>query len=52
MQETTDQYRERMFSHVGGNDPMKLQAAAPAKLARLLKGVTGAKARRRPAPGK
>ena len=52
MQETADQYRERMFSHVGSNDPMKLQAAAPAKLARLLKGVTGAKARKRPAPGK
>jgi hypothetical protein len=52
MQETADQYRERMFSHVGGNDPMKLQAAAPAKLARLLKDVTGAKARKRPAPGK
>ena len=29
MQETADQYRERMFSQVGGNDPMKLQAAAP-----------------------
>ena len=52
MQETADQYRERMFSHVGSNDPMKLQAAAPVKLARLLKGVTGAKARKRPEPGK
>jgi hypothetical protein len=52
MPETADQYRERMFSHVGGNDPVKLQAAAPVKLARLLKGVTGAKARKRPAPGK
>lgn len=48
MQETADQYRQRMFSYVSGRDPMKLQAAAPANLARLLEGVSGAKARKRP----
>jgi hypothetical protein len=52
MQETAEQYRQRLFSYVGGNDPLKLQAAAPAKLARLLKGVSPAKTRKRPAPGK
>jgi hypothetical protein len=52
MPETTEQYRQRMFGHVSGNDPLKLQAAAPAKLAKLLKGVSAAKARKRPAPGK
>ena len=52
MQETAEQYRQRLFSYVGGNDPLKLQAAAPAKLARLLKGVNPAKTRKRPAPGK
>jgi uncharacterized damage-inducible protein DinB len=52
MQETADQYRKRMFSHVDGRDPLKMQAAAPAKLAKLLKGVSPAKARKRPASGK
>jgi hypothetical protein len=52
MQETAEQYRQRLFSYVGGNDPLKLQASAPAKLARLLKGVNPAKTRKRPAPGK
>jgi len=52
MAETAEQYRQRMFSHLEGKDPLKLQAAAPARLAKLLKGVTPAKARKRPAPGK
>jgi len=52
MQETADQYRHRMFSYVGGSDPLKLLAAAPGKLAKLLKAVSAAKARKRPAPGK
>ncbi|HEV3483755.1 MAG TPA: DinB family protein [Candidatus Acidoferrales bacterium] len=52
MQETVEQYRNRMFSHVGGNDPLKMLAAAPTKVAKLLKGLSPAKARKRPAPGK
>ena len=52
MQETVEQYRNRMFGHVGGNDPLKMLAAAPAKVAKLLKGVSPAKARKRPAPEK
>lgn len=52
MQETAEQYRNRMFGHVQKGDPMKMLAAAPKKLERLLKGVTSAKARKRPAPGK
>ena len=52
MPETAEQYRQRMFSHLEGKDPLKLQAAAPPRLAKLLKGVTPAKARKRPAPGK
>ena len=52
MQETAEQYRKRMLSHLEGRDPLKLQAAAPAKLAKLLKGVSPAKARKRPAPEK
>jgi len=52
MQETADQYRQRMFSYLNGRDPVKMQAAAPARLAKLLKGISPARARKRPAPGK
>jgi len=52
MPETAEQYRQRMFSHLEGKDALKLQAAAPARLAKLLKGVSPAKARKRPAPNK
>jgi hypothetical protein len=41
-----------MFEHIEGGNPLKMQAAAPARLAKLLKGVSPAKARKRPAPGK
>lgn len=52
MQETVEQYRNRMYGYVEGQSPLKLQAAAPAKLAKLLKGVSPAVARKRPAPDK
>jgi hypothetical protein len=52
MQETVDQYRQRILSFLNGRDPTKMQAAAPAKLAKLLKGISPARARKRPAPGK
>ena len=52
MQETTEQYRKRMFEHIEGGNRLKMQAAAPARLAKLLKGVSPAKARKRPAQGK
>ncbi|MGA2719374.1 MAG: DinB family protein [Candidatus Acidiferrales bacterium] len=52
MAETPEQYRKRMLSHLGGKDPLKLQTAAPQKVERLLKGVSAAKLRKRPAPGK
>jgi hypothetical protein len=43
---------KRCFSHLQGADPLKLQAGAPAKLAKLLKTVSPATVRKRPAPGK
>jgi len=52
MGETAEQYRNRMFSHLKGKNPLRLQAAAPARLKKLLKGVSSAKARKRPAPGR
>jgi hypothetical protein len=52
MQETSEEYKQRMYGYIAGRDPLKLQAAAPARLAKLMKKVTSAKARKRPAPGK
>jgi hypothetical protein len=52
MRETSEQYTQRMYGYLAGRDPVKLQAAAPAKLAKLLKGVNPMRARKRPAPGK
>ncbi len=52
MAETAEQYRKRMLSQLGGKHPLKLQAEAPKKIERLVKGVPPAKLRKRPAPGK
>ena len=52
MQETPEQYRQRMFGYIAGKDPLKVQAAAPRQIERLLKRLAPAKARKRPAPGK
>src|SRR5581483_1443870 len=52
MPETPEQYRNRMFANIDKQDPLKLQAATPAKLQRLLKGVSSAKLRKKPQPGK
>jgi DinB superfamily len=52
MAETAQEYRKRILDHVGDEDPLKLQAAAPKKIERLLKGVAAVKLRKRPAPEK
>jgi DinB superfamily len=52
MKETAEQYIKRMLGHVEGHDPVKLQAAAPKKIEKLLKGQPAAKLRKRPAPDK
>ncbi|MGH9691886.1 MAG: DinB family protein [Candidatus Acidiferrales bacterium] len=52
MQETPQEYRDRMLSYLEGADPLKLQAATARKIARMLKGVSAAKLRKRPAPAK
>ncbi len=52
MAETAEQYRKRMLAQLDGKHPLKLQAEAPKKIERLLKGVSPAKLRKRPAPGK
>jgi len=52
MPETAQQYTQRILSHTGDQDPIKLQAATPKKLARLIQGVSLAKLRKKPAPDK
>ncbi len=52
MQETAQEYTQRLLSYGDGKDPLRLQQAAPGKLAALLKGKTGKQLMRRPAPDK
>jgi hypothetical protein len=52
MQETVQNYTQRLLSYGEGKDPLRLQQAAPKKLALLLKGKTGRQLMRRPAPDK
>jgi len=52
MTETPQQYTARIISNLTGDDPLKIQAATPKKVERLIKGVPAAKLRQRPAPGK
>jgi uncharacterized damage-inducible protein DinB len=52
MQETPQQYTQRLLSNTEGKDPLALQRAAPKKLAALLKGRQKKQLTRRPAPGK
>jgi len=52
MQQTVEQYVQRILGYLGSQDPMRVQAATVGKIERLLKGVPAAKLKKRPAPGK
>jgi len=52
MPETPQQYTQRIMANAQGQDPIKVQSATNRKLARLVKGVSTAKLRKRPAPEK
>ena len=52
MQETPQQYTDRILSYQQGQDPLSVMAATPKKLVRLLKGVSRKTMFRRPAPDK
>lgn len=52
MQETPQQYTQRMLSYSQGGEPLRMQAAAPRKLAVLIKGKNKKQLTKRPAPGK
>src|SRR5580704_18914952 len=52
MQETPQEYIQRIIGILGGQKPLKIQADTPKKLGRLIQRVSPAKLRKRPAPGK
>ncbi|MGA8867598.1 MAG: DinB family protein [Candidatus Sulfotelmatobacter sp.] len=52
MNETPQQYTQRVLGYIEGKQPLAVQAATAKKLARLLKGVPTGKLRKRPATGK
>ena len=52
MQETAQQYTQRMLSLSEGKEPLRLQSAAPGKFAALIKGKNKKQLTQRPAPGK
>jgi hypothetical protein len=52
MQETPQQYTQRLLSYSEGKESLALQQAAPKKLAALLKGKNKKQLTRRPAPDK
>jgi hypothetical protein len=52
MNETPQEYIQRMLKQSEGMNPMKVQASTAAKLKRLIQRSPAAKLRKRPAPGK
>jgi len=52
MKETPQQYSQRILGFAGSQDPARVLAATPKKLSSLLRGLTPAMRRKRPAPGK
>lgn len=52
MQETPQEYLQRVLGLLGGQDPLKVQAATANKLRRLIGRAPSAKLHKRPAPGK
>ena len=52
MQETAQEYKQRIFSYLAENDPLKIQSATPKKLERLVSRASATKLRKQPEPGK
>ena len=50
MKETPQQYTQRIVGNVEGKQPLEVQAATAKKIGRLIKGLSTAKLRKRPAP--
>lgn len=52
MKETVQQYVQRIGSYIAGQEPLKVLAATPKKLERLVASASAAKLRKRPAADK
>ena len=52
MQETAQEYKQRIFGYLAEQDPVKIQSATSKKLARLVSRASASKLRKQPAPGK
>ncbi len=52
MQETPQQYRQRILANLEGQEPVKVQAATAGRLGRAMRGASPQRLARRPAPGK
>jgi len=52
MQETAQQYTQRLFGYLNGRDPLKVQRETPKKLAKLITGLSRKQAMGRPEAGK
>jgi hypothetical protein len=52
MQETAEQYKQRILGYLGDLKPLQVQATTPTRLERLIKKASRATLAKRPAPGK
>src|ERR1700739_681381 len=52
MQETAQEYKQRIFGYLAENDPGKVQSATSQKLGRLISRASASQLRKQPAPGK
>jgi hypothetical protein len=52
MQETAQEYKQRIFGYVAENDPVKIQSETAKKLSRLISRASAPRLRKQPAPGK
>jgi len=52
MQETAQQYTQRILAHTEGKQPLAVQRSTPKKLAALIKRLDRKRLAKRPAPGK
>lgn len=52
MQETVEQYKQRIMGYLGDQKPLRVQSKTAGKIERLVKRVPAAKLRKRPAAGR
>ena len=52
MKETVKQYIHRIRGYVAGKDPLRVQAATPGRIRKLVRRLPASRLKRRPAPGK